>query len=234
MSIKEYSYKKHKDIYCSAHTQVREMRSGDGADKILISQNLMVKIEELFSYLRCSKYIISSGYRTASHDKKVGGNGSGQHTLGKAVDARFYDKDGKLISAKIVCCAAQDIGFSGIANISSAYREVHLDVGSRAKPYRGDEIFGTNSVTTDFYKYFKVSAADLAKYTGKLTPDNYFKKYAGGGSSIVDALKAVGEQSSFAYRAKIAAANGISGYLGTAKQNGELLSKLKAGVLIKP
>lgn len=234
MAIKEYSYKKHKSIFCSAHTQVREMRSGDKADKILISQNLMEKIEELFSYLRCSKYIIISGYRTALYDKKVGGSGSGQHTLGKAVDCKFYDNAGKLISAKIVCCAAQDIGFSGIANISKAYKSVHLDVGTRTKPYRGDEIFGTNSVTADFYDYFGIKKADVAKYTGRLTAENYFKKYSGKSVSIVDALRAIGAESSFLARKKIANANGISGYRGTAKQNGALLLKLKAGELIKP
>lgn len=233
MAVKEYSYKKHKNLNCSAHTKVREMCSGDKTDKILISQNLMLKIEELFSYLRCSKYIITSGYRTPEYDKKVGGNGKGQHTLGKAVDCRFYDNNGKLISAKIVCCAAQDIGFSGIANISKAYKNVHLDVRDSGK-YMGDEIFGTNSVTKDFYSYFGLKKADLAKYTGKLTIDNFFKKYKGDSVSIVNALRSIGEQSSYAYRAKIAKANNIAGYLGTAKQNGAMLALLKKGELIKP
>lgn len=62
----------------------------------------------------------------------------------------------------------------------------------------------------------------------------YYKRYTGNSNSIVDALKAINVDSSFAYRKKIAKANGISAYLGTAVQNTKLLVKLKAGTLIKP
>ena len=231
MAIKEYSYKKHKDLYCSAHTKVKEMRSKDGSDKVLVSSILMEKIEELFSRLHCSKYIITSGYRTPQYDVKVGGNGIGQHTLGKAVDAKFYDKNGKIIPAQVVCCVAQDVGFAGIANISAAYKSVHLDVRA-GKKYFGDEIFGTNSVTTDFYKYFSITKADVARYTGEKT--DCFPKYSGKTVSIVSALRAVGAEHCFDYRFEIAAANGVEDYSGTAKQNGEMLSLLKKGVLKKP
>lgn len=40
-------------------------------------------------------------------------------------------------------------------------------------------------------------------------------------------MKLSGENSSFAYRKKIAELNGITGYLGTAKQNIKLLNLLK-------
>ncbi len=63
---------------------------------------------------------------------------------------------------------------------------------------------------------------------------NYFKRYTGKSVSIVDALKAIGVDSRYSYRKKIAAANGIKGYIGTPTQNTKLLVKLKAGVLIKP
>lgn len=62
----------------------------------------------------------------------------------------------------------------------------------------------------------------------------YFPKYVGKSVSIVDALNAVGADSSFAFRKKIAVANGVKLYVGTAKQNTGLLDKLKAGTLIKP
>lgn len=63
---------------------------------------------------------------------------------------------------------------------------------------------------------------------------SYFKKYTGKSSSLVDALKSIGESFSFTYRTKIAKKNGISLYIGSAKQNITLLEKLKAGKLIKP
>lgn len=62
----------------------------------------------------------------------------------------------------------------------------------------------------------------------------YFKRYTGSSVSIVDALKAVGAQSSLSYRKQIAKANGITGYYGFASQNKKMLDLLKRGELIKP
>ena len=62
----------------------------------------------------------------------------------------------------------------------------------------------------------------------------YFNKCNVKYSSLVDALKDLGYNSKFSYRKQIAAANGIKGYLGTAKQNTTLLNLLKQGKLIKP
>lgn len=52
-------------------------------------------------------------------------------------------------------------------------------------------------------------------------------------SSIVDGLKSIGVDSSFSHRSKIAAANGIAGYSGTATQNNKLCSLAKQGKLKK-
>ncbi|MFG6378091.1 MAG: N-acetylmuramoyl-L-alanine amidase [Lachnospiraceae bacterium] len=62
---------------------------------------------------------------------------------------------------------------------------------------------------------------------------SYYPKYTGNSVSIVDGLQAIGVDSSFANRAKIAAKNGIAGYRGSAEQNNRLLSLLKSGKLIK-
>lgn len=63
---------------------------------------------------------------------------------------------------------------------------------------------------------------------------SYFVKYTGSSNSIADALKSIGVDSSYAYRKKIAKANGISLYAGTSSQNTKLLSLLKQGALLKP
>lgn len=63
---------------------------------------------------------------------------------------------------------------------------------------------------------------------------NYLKKYTGKSTSLVDALKAIGVTSTFAYRSKIAKANGIKAYIGTASQNTKILTLLKNGKCIKP
>lgn len=62
----------------------------------------------------------------------------------------------------------------------------------------------------------------------------YFKAYTGCSDSIVDALKSMGYYSCYAYRATIAAANGITGYRGTANQNLTMLYMLKKGTLKLP
>ena len=63
---------------------------------------------------------------------------------------------------------------------------------------------------------------------------NYYGRYSGKTSSIVTALNSLGIGSSFDNRKKIAKANGISNYTGTAAQNINLLNLLKQGKLIKP
>ncbi len=69
---------------------------------------------------------------------------------------------------------------------------------------------------------------------GTTTSVSYYPKYTGSSTSIVAGLAAVGEtDTSLTHRKKIAAANGISSYSGTASQNTTLLKLLKAGKLIK-
>ena len=62
----------------------------------------------------------------------------------------------------------------------------------------------------------------------------YFAKCDAKEISLVDALRSVGAKSDFTYRKAIAKENGISGYIGTYKQNTEMLKLLKYGKLIKP
>ena len=169
MAVKKYSLKNDRNKYCSTHTQVWEMAStGQGktySDTVLVDEKLMEMIEKLFSALKCSKYVITSGYRTPQHDKIVGGNGSGQHTKGTAVDCCFYDAKGKIISSKEVSCIAQDLGFKGIANISSKYQAIHLDMRTSGT-YKGNEVYGTSTVTKDFYAYYGIHRNALREKYG--------------------------------------------------------------------
>lgn len=63
---------------------------------------------------------------------------------------------------------------------------------------------------------------------------SYYPRYTGNSGSIVTALSSVGVDSSYSNRSKIAAANGIGGYSGTAAQNTQMLTLLKQGKLIMP
>lgn len=144
----------------SQHFNVQEFRCKCGKEhEILIAEELVEKLEKLYSALNCSKIIVTSGYRCTAHDKNVGGSGSGQHTKGNAADICCYGQDGQPISSKTVCCKAQDIGFGGIANITAEYKYTHVDVRTGSKWY-GDEIKGNSTVTSDFYQYFGISKSN--------------------------------------------------------------------------
>ena len=71
---------------------------------------------------------------------------------------------------------------------------------------------------------------DLTKYDRFA----FFSKCSYSGNSIVDGLASIGAMSAKDHRAKIAAVNGIVGYIGTDEQNKKLLFLLKAGSLVKP
>ena len=177
MSIITDSYAKNKDKYLSTHFQLKEFASISGSklytDTVKYNTELITMLEKLFQIMDCSKIIVNSGYRCPAHDKAVGGSGSGQHVNGNAADIVCYDKNGKVINAKIVCCIAADLGFGGVANISSLYRAVHVDVRSGSK-YYGDEskkdslrwrsIWYRNSKYTDFYKYWDISKSEVDTY----------------------------------------------------------------------
>lgn len=119
-----------------------------------VSDELVTKLESLYTALECSKIVVSSGYRCVLHDKSVGGNGNGQHTKGTAADICCYGRDGNPISSKLVCCKAQDIGFTGIARINDTY--THVDV--RSGKWYGDETKGNSYCIPckDFYEYFNI------------------------------------------------------------------------------
>lgn len=154
MAINTYNAQDKTQI--SEHFNAKEFRCKCGKDhSFKVDSALIEQLEKLYSKLNASKCIITSGFRCQAHDKAVGGSGTGQHTKGKAADTCFYGKDGKPISSKLVSCAAQDLGFGGIANINAAYTHTHLDTRT-GKKYFGDETKGFQTVTTDFYKYYKI------------------------------------------------------------------------------
>lgn len=90
---------------------------------------------------------------------------------------------------------------------------------------------GTASQNTKMLNLLK--QGKLKKVGSSSSSTSYYKKYTGKSNSIVDALNAIGVNSSYSNREKIAKKNGISNYTGTASQNEKLLSLLKQGKLKK-
>lgn len=72
------------------------------------------------------------------------------------------------------------------------------------------------------------------KQNTNVSRETYFTVFKSSSCSIVDCLKSIGVDSSFAYRKRIAGKNGVANYKGSAPQNDKLVSLGKKGKLIKP
>lgn len=152
--MKQYKYGDETQI--SPHFKAPEFQCKcSGKHDFIISDELVEQLERLRTALSCTSIHVSSGYRCAEHDKAIGGKGTGKHTQGLAADVICYGPDGKPISSKRVCCAAQDLGFKGIANITAAYTSTHLDMRATGRWY-GNEVVGNDNVTDDFYSYYNI------------------------------------------------------------------------------
>ena len=150
------TFKYDDNVQITPHFNSKEFRCKcGGKHDFQVNEKLCELLEKLYEELDCSSINISSGFRCVHHDKSVGGSGTGQHTKGNAADFCCVGKDGTIISTKLVCCAAQDIGFTGIANINATHTYTHCDVRTSGKWY-GDETKGNSYCIpcTDFRQYF--------------------------------------------------------------------------------
>jgi len=120
-------------------------------------------------------------------------------------------------------------------NSSYAYR-CRIAAANGISGYRGTA--SQNITMLNLLKQGRLINPDAPAQTAAPVPapanNNYFSRYTGTSGSIVTGLNAVGANSSYAYRSQIAAANGITGYRGTASQNVAMLNLLKQGKLIRP
>ena len=82
--------------------------------------------------------------------------------------------------------------------------------------------------------YARIAGYGRPKYDKADTKKKYYPKYTGKSESIVEGLQAIKVDSNLNNRRKIAAANGIANYSGTAEQNIKLLKLLKKGKLLMP
>ena len=137
-----------------------QCKCGKGHD-FQLDDELVENLEQFFTVVpelfgvkvKCIN--VSSGFRCVAHDKSVGGNGTGQHTLGRAADYTIILEDGSTLVSWKACIAAQEIGFRGIARINDRY--THSD--TRNGKWYGDETKGSSFCIpcADFYEYFKVA-----------------------------------------------------------------------------
>lgn len=178
--IKEYKYNDATKL--SEHFKVSEFKCKCGGNhNIKIDTDLVELLEKLRTKLNAKSGNIYSGYRCPTHDKNVGGSGSGPHTEGYAVDIYFIGQDGKRISSKTIALTLEDMGHKyGIGyrcgGSADSTGNIHIDV--KPRKWYGDESKSmTKSCCTSFYDYFGIKK--VTTYTGTfptLPSRGYFKK----------------------------------------------------------
>lgn len=105
MGIKSYSKKIHGNLRIMPNFKVKEFACKDGSDLIKVDEGLVDYLQKARDHFGVA-IIITSAYRTESHNKKVGGAKNSYHLKGQAADhhakgkvdlwelARFYESIG--------------------------------------------------------------------------------------------------------------------------------------------
>ena len=87
MALQAYSLARDGEAYLSPHFRVQEFRCKDGSDPVFVDTALVELLEQLRAHFG-KAVTITSGYRTAAHNKAVGGAVYSQHQYGRAADIR--------------------------------------------------------------------------------------------------------------------------------------------------
>lgn len=85
MDIKTYSVRADGKKRLSPDFAVGEFRCLDGTDRVLIADALVALLQRIRDHFGCP-VAIHSAYRTAAHNKAIGGAPASQHLLGTAAD----------------------------------------------------------------------------------------------------------------------------------------------------
>ena len=87
MALEAYSLAKDGGRRLSANFAVREFACKDGSDPVFIDTRLVQVLQSIRNHFG-KPVVITSAYRTAAHNKAVGGAAYSQHCYGRAADIR--------------------------------------------------------------------------------------------------------------------------------------------------
>lgn len=130
MAINAYSYAKDGTKFLSANFRVREFRCQDDTDPIFVDSDLVDILQKVRDHFG-KAVTITSAFRTASHNKKVGGATYSQHLYGKAADIKVSG-----VAASVVADFAETLmpSTGGIGRYSTF---THVDVRSTKSRWNG-------------------------------------------------------------------------------------------------
>ncbi len=112
------------DIQISKNFKLREFECREGQE-VKLDPELLQKLQALRDKVG-KPIVITSGYRTPTYNKKIGGAPKSQHVEGKAADIWING-----LSPKQVAKLAEEVGFRGIGTYSTF---THVD--TRKTPAR--------------------------------------------------------------------------------------------------
>lgn len=118
MTVKTYSLKKDGEKKLSANFKVKEFACKDGSDKVLVDTELVELLQKIRNHFNKSVKI-TSGFRTTTHNKKVGGTKNSYHLVGMASDIQVSG-----VHPILVAMYAEKLNAGGIGVYSNF---VHVD-----------------------------------------------------------------------------------------------------------
>lgn len=137
MSIEAYSTLKNGNKRLSEHFEVREFACRDGSDPVFVDSELVRVLQNIRDHFG-EPVVITSAYRTAAHNKAVGGAAYSQHLYGKAADIQVQG-----ISVEQVYAYADKLltGRGGVGiyppGLGRANGWVHVDVRKEKSRWKG-------------------------------------------------------------------------------------------------
>ena len=110
------------DFRLGEHFRLVEMASKDGADLVKVHPALLLLLEQVRRHFDRPVHL-TSGYRTAEHNRRIGGQPNSKHLLGMAADVQVHG-----VPPGDVAAYADRLGVGGRGSYPTF---VHLDVDGR-------------------------------------------------------------------------------------------------------
>ena len=140
-NVKVYSLAKDGDDNLATNFRVREFRCRDGSDPVFVHESLPKVLQQIRGYFG-KPIVISSAFRTASHNKKEGGSTYSRHLYGMAADISIEG----VTPLEIAKYADKFLGNAGCVGLYKTF--VHIDV--RKTKYRFDKRGGKEVAVNGF------------------------------------------------------------------------------------
>ena len=93
-----YSRTRDGETLLSRSFRAKEFACKDGTDPLFVDSELVQVLQAIRDHFG-APVVITSGYRTAAHNRAVGGSRSSQHLLGRAADIQVQDTDPLAVAA---------------------------------------------------------------------------------------------------------------------------------------